>query len=476
MIARRKFLYSVGAATLGGVILTAAYNRSKDFEESADIVVVGGGGAGVAAAARASELFKGRIVLLEKRAEIGGNTLISGGFLGVVDPKRQIPLGIEDSEEKHFKDIFENGDRSGNIELIHQLVSNAPRMLEWIERQGVQFQNSVIEIYGSHFPRCHLPKSPNGREYISVLSQKALQRGVEIRTNSPVIKLLTDNNGTVTGVEYETEGKIKKIRTRRGVILTSGGFASNPKLVEEFDPRLVALTSNSLNGSSGEMLLEAQRIGAELIDMDSIQCLPGKYSGGKIRVRFHNDVSRFILINALGERFVDESQRRDFIKEAVLAQPKSLFFAIIDNDGFESYDLLMRRDAVRGIETGDAFCSDTLEGLAKKIGVPPKALVKTVNQYNERVFEKGNGNTGFPIVQPPFWAAKSGMSIHYTMGGIRINKFAQCVTTSGKIIKGLYAAGECTGGIHGKNRIGGNGICDALTFGMIAGESIACII
>lgn len=62
------------------------------------------------------------------------------------------------------------------------------------------------------------------------------------------------------------------------------------------------------------------------------------------------------------------------------------------------------------------------------------------------------------------------------MGGIRINKFAQCMAPSGKVIQGLYAAGECTGGIHGKNRIGGNGICDALTFGMIAGESVANII
>lgn len=202
-------------------------------------------------------------------------------------------------------------------------------MLEWIEEQGVQFQNPVIEIYGSHHPRCHLPKSPNGREYISVLSQKALQRGVEIRTNSPVTNLLTDNDGAVVGVEYEIEGKKRKIKARRGVILTSGGFGSNPRLVKELDPRLVGLTNNSLNGSSGEMLLEARRIGAELIDMENIQCLPGKYSDGKIRVRFHNDVSRFILVNALGERFVDESQRRDFIKEAVLAQPQSLSLQLL---------------------------------------------------------------------------------------------------------------------------------------------------
>lgn len=63
------------------------------------------------------------------------------------------------------------------------------------------------------------------------------------------------------------------------------------------------------------------------------------------------------------------------------------------------------------------------------------------------------------------------MSIHYTMGGLKINSRAQCLDAQGEVISGLYAAGECTGGIHGNNRIGGNGICDALTYGMIAAES-----
>lgn len=88
--------------------------------------------------------------------------------------------------------------------------------------------------------------------------------------------------------------------------------------------------------------------------MENIQCLPGVHPTGKIRVRFHNDVSRFILVNAEGNRFTDEGARRDLLKEAVLAQPGKMCFSVIDNDGFE-YDLLMRRDAIRGIETGDAF-------------------------------------------------------------------------------------------------------------------------
>lgn len=463
---RRKFLYALGAASpfLPASSFASFFNRT----EEAGIVIVGAGGAGLAAAARASELYKGKIIVLEKQSKIGGNTLISGGYLGVVDPKRQTPLQIIDSEEKHFQDIYVKGDCRGDPELIRTLVKNAPRMLKWIESQGVQFQNSVIEIYGSHFPRCHIPSLPNGLGYINTLSEKAMERGAEIRKNCQVTALIRDKSGRLSGLQYlDANNKLVTLRVKNAVILSGGGFGSNPDLVTKYDPRLSRLTHNTGPGSTGELLLAAEKVGCELIQMENIQCLPGVHPTGKIRVRFHNDVSRFILVNSEGNRFTDEGARRDLLKEAVLAQPGKMCFSVIDNDGFESYDLLMRRDAIRGIETGDAFKGETLDELALKMGVPGENLKNAVNAYNKAI----EGTVNHPIIQPPFWAARTSMSIHYTMGGLKINSRAQCLDAQGEVISGLYAAGECTGGIHGNNRIGGNGICDALTYGMIAAES-----
>ena len=133
----------------------------------------------------------------------------------------------------------------------------------------------------------------------------------------------------------------------------------------------------------------------------------------------------------------------------------------------------MRRDAVRGIETGDAYKGSSLKELAEKLGVPPENLTNSVEEYNRLCTTTVLGSQHHPIVKAPFWAAKSAMSIHYTMGGISINSSAECLNLQGVAIDGLYAAGECTGGVHGKNRIGANGICDALTFGMTAAETLA---
>lgn len=99
---RREFVLSGLLASASG----SAYCWPSIFssEETADVVIVGAGGAGLSAALRASELIKGKIVVLEKSKHVGGSTLISGGYLGVVDPVRQLPYGIHDSEEQHFQD------------------------------------------------------------------------------------------------------------------------------------------------------------------------------------------------------------------------------------------------------------------------------------------------------------------------------------------------------------------------------------
>lgn len=286
------------------------------------------------------------------------------------------------------------------------------------------------------------------------------------------MSLNTDKSGAVVGLTYLKDGKLQKINTNKGVILASGGFGANPAMVAKFDSRLAGLTCNCAPGATGEMLLQAEKCGAVLKDMDYIQCLPGVPSNGKIRVRFHNDISRFILVNSDGRRFVKEDSRRDVLRDAVLAQPGRSCFVIVDSEGFESYDLLMRRDAVRGIETGDAFKGSTLKELAGKLGVPSENLINSVEEYNRLCSNTLLASQHHPIVKAPFWAAKSSMSIHYTMGGISINSFAECLNGGRKAIAGLLAAGECTGGVHGKNRIGANGICDALTFGMTAAETL----
>lgn len=290
-------------------------------------------------------------------------------------------------------------------------------------------------------------------------------------TETKALELIQDDSSRVVGIKAASKGNEFFIRARKGVILAAGGFGANLRTVAAFDRRLKSLPSNCSSGSTGDMLFAARRIGASVVDLNEIQCLPGPISNKGIRVRFHNDVRRFVFINDEGKRFVDERARRDELKEKILVQRNKSCYCIIDNDGLETLDLLVRRDAIRAAETGDALKAQSLEELASALNIPAETLIKTIEERNAEIASDKPQSRRFPIQKAPFWAARVGMRIHYTMGGLQINEKAQCLK-EGKPIPGLFAAGEITGGIHGRNRIGGNGLADAFTFGMIAAENL----
>lgn len=453
-------------------------NGEPETDDSCDVLVIGGGGAGLSAAAAAAE--KGaHVILLEKQAAVGGNTRFSGGFFAAVDPARQRRQGITDSLERFRNQIIENGGGRSDPVLAGILARGASEMLAYLEHKGMRFQDEVIEIYGAHWPRCHCPLLPNGEGYIRTMLGVAMEHGADIRVSSPVRRLLINTDGRVIGAEYRHSGGLRRVFARRGVVLASGGFGANRTFVEKVAPRLAGLTHNNTPGSTGEMLTEAARIGAELIDLAEIQCLPGCPPNRTHRVRLHNDVSRFIFVDQQGRRFIREDGRRDVLRDAVLGLPGSIAYSIVDDMGLRSYDILMQKEAVLGVETGDAWRADSVEELALAMGLDPAVLRRTVDTYNEGVrsgrdpFGKAPSELRHEIKTPPFWGCYAAMTVHYTMGGVRISPTAEVLNTRGDPIPGLWAAGEVTGGIHGVNRMGANGVNDALVFGRIAGQNAA---
>ena len=122
----------------------------------------------------------------------------------------------------------------------------------------------------------------------------------------------------------------------------------------------------------------------------------------------------------------------------------------------------------------------TLAELAKNAGIDPKNLEATIAQYNKYAeagkdpdFNRPGLNAKLKVDKAPFYAIEITPAIHYYMGGLKFNGKTQVINTSGKPIGGLYAAGEVTGGVHGKNRLGGNSISETITFGRLAGENAA---
>ena len=123
------------------------------------------------------------------------------------------------------------------------------------------------------------------------------------------------------------------------------------------------------------------------------------------------------------------------------------------------------------------YVGDTLEELANKLNMDVTTLQNTINDFNECVDGKADtyGRTLFStkLEHGPYVATPRQVSVHHTMGGLRIDESAHVLDKNGNIIKGLFAAGEVTGGIHGGNRLGGNAVVDTVVFGKIAGKNAA---
>ena len=172
-----------------------------------------------------------------------------------------------------------------------------------------------------------------------------------------------------------------------------------------------------------------------------------------------------------------EDQRRDVLAAGVLAQTDQIFYIVCDS---KEAELRGRNKQVMDymVQGGLVYSGNTIAELAENMGVPVDALEKTVADFNKAVKadkpdEFGRTTWENTIEVGPFYAPSFSPAVHHTMGGLEINTKAQVLNTKGQAIEGLFAAGEVTGGIHGTNRVGGNAVPDALTFGKIAGANAA---
>jgi fumarate reductase flavoprotein subunit len=275
------------------------------------------------------------------------------------------------------------------------------------------------------------------------------------------------------------------IQARKGVILATGGFGANPELVERYDPSLKDFATSNIPGvSTGECMCMAMSLGADTDGLNYIQIHPTVYAFEGRHGLITETVRTYgaILVNADGERFVDEEHRRDVVAQEILKQKNKHAFLLVSKNVYHP-----KIDDY--IQEGFAVQANTLEDLAQKTGIDPGKLKRTVEKYNGYVeakhdpdFQRGlyremGKRQMFPgkIESPPFYSIKITPGIHHCCGGLRINKYGQVMDAilGDVIIQKLYAAGKVIGGTHGTNRMGGNAIPDCIIFGRIAGMNAA---
>ncbi len=479
-----KDAFAKTGADLSALVSAGAVETEKrESEYTADVIVIGAGGAGLTAAITAAD-NGASVIVLEKMPIQGGNTLISGGEYAAPGNWIQTEEGIEDNAEQFYNDILKGGDNENDPSLVRVLAENALAGANWLKDYiGMEFEDHMLFFGGHSVERSLVPKNATGYEMISKLTAKLDEKNVPLHKNTAATELIQNQEGKVTGVKAQYGNQTVTYNANKAVILATGGFGANLDMRVKYNETMNEnILSTNTVGSKGDGIEMAERIGAQLTDMEYIQTYPtcDAQSGALLYVGDVRMEGRSILVNKEGRRFVEELERRDVISNAVIEQTGGVSYMFWDESAMSDSGLAITHEAEYNglILRKQLVKADTIEEAAVFFDIDAAELKKTVENYNQ--YAKDGKDLEFnkrgelvPFGEGPYYIMVSKPAVHHTMGGVKINTEAQVVDIDGNVIDGLFAAGEVTGDIHGTNRLGSDAVADITVFGRIAGQNAA---
>lgn len=460
-----------------------------------DVVVVGAGAAGLAAAVEAADAGA-TVMLVDSEDVVGGSSRLSCGILMGAGTHYQRAVGIEDSADNLYEHYLTVNQWNVEQSLVRVVADGAGPAIEWLGDLGVTFLDDIYFSGDEAKPRGHMPRG-EGAEIIDVLHRAARSRGVDIALRRRIDRLLVEQ-GRVVGIAAGDDA----IRAR-SVVLTTGGFGANPGLREQYLPAAVRHTGdwmwyNGPESSRGDIFELVAPVDAQICGHNRAQF--------NLRPDFAHEVEAYlpgwlVVVNANGNRFFDETSPYSVTDPIIRAQPGPVW-AVLDDSTKRAAQPRVSRAAkkvdVPGLTWEDwvepvidemvakdkVVKADSLEELASAIGVPDDALAGTIAQYNADVAAGADTRFGKksevmrPVIDPPFYATELRLiQLAVTAVGPRIDAQARVMDRRSGPVPGLFAAGECVGGVLGPVYLGsGNSYTNCLTFGRVAGRSAAKMI
>jgi len=395
-----------------------------------DLLIIGGGGAGTVAALFAYEsgVPRDRILIVTKLRHGDANSMMAQGGIQAADRP-------EDSPVLHYLDIYGGGHFTNKPELARALALDAPLIIKWHEELGVMYdrmENGEFQELsggGTCRNRLHSCKDYSGMEIMRNIRDRARNLEIPVLEFCPIVELLMDDKGQVAGgIAFNLETYEYYVIRAKATILATGGSGRL---------HLANYPTTNHYGATGDGLVMAYHVGANLIDLDTIQIHPtgdaypepivGILSTEKIRGL------GAIPVNANGDPFVFPLEPRD-VESAALIRECREGRGIVTPTGMPGVWL---DTPMIEIIHGEGTIAEKLAGELRKF-----------NRF-------GIDMTKHPILVYP--------TLHYQNGGVEINEKTETR------IPGLFAAGEVTGGVHGKNRLMGNSLLDYNVFGRRAG-------
>lgn len=494
-ITRRNFIqYSTAASLAAACPVALSSELPKEWNKTVNFLIIGTGFAGLAAALESHYIHLDNVLIIDKMPSPGGNSIINGGAISASGTDMQDKAGIKDSPDLLYSDILKAGGGLAHPELARRIADESVANYKWLRDEiGVKFK--AVTFHGGHsVPRSHAVVENTGAGFINPMLAKCKEFGIPIQLRTKVERIIVNDKGCVLGVEAregyrngkEGSGRIVYIRALKGVLIASGGFSQNVDMRTSHDPRLTkAFGSTNHPGATGEMIQEAQEIGANTIHMDWIQLgpwtSPDENGFGLAPLAVEPMVGYGPMIDpATAKRFVKETGNRKVRADAIVAighpcliytnETNFMNKVVGKNMTQELFERAMKSGVIRKFET--------LKELADYYKVPYDALVKTNETFNGYMKDKKDPEfdcmffkDGVPNEKGPFYAIRLWPRVHHTMGGLEINNKAEVMNVRGKPIPGLYAAGETTGGVHGMVRLGTVAVADCMIFGRIAART-----
>ena len=474
-------------------------DQVQTWDREADVVVAGYGIAGVSAAIEAARMGAD-VLVLERTSGWGGAAALAGGFiyLGGGTPLQQA-LGFEDSPENMKAFMMAALGPGADEAKITDYCNGSVEHYNWLVDNGVPFKESFygqpgwetpfddglmysggensapFNTVATPAPRGHVPQMENKRTgekgggymLMKPLVETAEKLGVRAEYDMRVQRLIVDGD-RVVGIVAKQYGEELSIRARNGVVLATGSFAYNKQMVESFAPRLIGRPGAAIEEHDGKAIRMAQALGADLAHMDATE------------VAFFGEpqlMARGILVNARGQRYVNEDTYPGRIGQETLLRNDNQAYLIIDEAAYE--EGCATDSSTPFFRFRPKWVAETVEELEADMGLPTGTLVSTVEVYNRNaasgedpVLNK-KAEWCKPIGSPIAALDLRNCTAGFTLGGLRTTVNSEVLHVSGEPIQGLFAAGRCTAGVCAGGYASGTSLGDGSFYGRRAGISAA---
>ena len=463
-------LLGVAATAVAPGVAAAAPLRRRElgrWDEETDLLIMGSGVAGIAAGIEARRQGL-RALVLEKFHVLGGSSALSGGvcYLGGGTPLQKA-LGFEDSVQAMHDYMLAASGVHAPREKIAAYCEGSLEHFDWLVANGVRYaQRFSTEKELSHeaaslyfcggekslpyrdiarpAPRGHVPAAKNqtgGRELMRALTDAARRHGAQIRASVEVERLVLESDGRVAGLRVSSEGRVRHIRARKGVVLAAGGFIHNDEMLASFAPDLNRCRPRwGHAGHLGQGILMGLAVGARIRNMDHGFAVLPLYPP--------EQVLKGVVVTAQGQRCVAEDSYYGRIGHEMLVRQGGRGYLVVDADcDYPGPDYRVV-EAARGNSPTE---------LAQRLGLPVGMLEQTLAYYNEHAAQGRDPLFGkaaqylAPLRRAPFVAydlsPERAFYATQTFGGLETSVDAEVINAWGEAIPGLYAAGRTAAGV-----------------------------